>query len=204
MTSSPTHPSLFFLAFPHPPLPAFFPPCLADAFPTLSEDSRRFFRRCSPPIRSQENLRKIGSQVSHDVSLMSFFIDFLHLRLIDISSDAFQQPIRSHPFPKIFPKIFRRCSPPIRSQEICDVIFVKLGLMYPITLLKILHTIFFPSHTSPSDNGCSLTCNRVVLPVMWRPPICKINKVRTAAAFLLGVRTQNLFNKHLQYQCQCR
>ena len=37
-------------------------------------------------------------------------IDFLYLLLIDISSDAFQQPIRSLHFPKIFPKIFRRFS----------------------------------------------------------------------------------------------
>ena len=42
---------------------------------------------------------------------------FWYLLLIDISSDAFQQPIRSRHFSEDLPKIFRRCSPPIRSQE---------------------------------------------------------------------------------------
>ena len=44
MTSSlapPTPPS-FFLAFPHPPLSAFFPLCLADPSPTLADAFRRF------------------------------------------------------------------------------------------------------------------------------------------------------------------
>ena len=62
----------------------------------------------------------------HDVSLMNFLSTFLHLQLIDISSDDFQQPIRSRPFPKIFPKIGRRCSPPIRSQEICEICHLRL------------------------------------------------------------------------------
>ena len=75
MTSSPTHlptPPSFFLAIPHPPLPSFFPPCLAHPSRTLADAFPTLFRRCSPPIRCHENLRKIWSQVAHDVSLMSF------------------------------------------------------------------------------------------------------------------------------------
>ena len=135
MTSSPTHPSLLFfwpspthlsLVFSALPCPPFPNPC--RPFPKIFRRFPKLFRRCSPPIRSQDNLRKIGSNLAHDVSLMRF-IDFLGPSANRYLVGTFQQPIRSRSFPKIFPKIFRRCSPPIRSQEICDVNFGKSGLI---------------------------------------------------------------------------
>ena len=127
----PTPPSALFV-LPHPPLPDFF-----LAFPKISED----FRRWPEPFPTFSEvgswLRKIWSKGSHDVRLMRLS-NFWYLLLIDISSDAFQQPIRSLHFPKIFPKIFQRCSRPIRSQEICDVIFGKSGQKGPTVLLVII------------------------------------------------------------------
>ena len=102
MTSSPTHPSPLFSDPPPPTPPCFFSalPCprFSDAFPKIFPKISEDFRRGSPPIRSQENLRKIWSEVAHDVSLMSFLSIFLVLRKIDIASDDFQQPIRSQSF----------------------------------------------------------------------------------------------------------
>ena len=108
---SPTTPSWFFPSPTHPS-PLFFLP-----FRRLPKMARTLSDAFRSAVVASENLVKRV----HDVRLMRLSI-FLDLLLIDISSDAFQQPIRSLHFPKIFPKTFRRCSPPIRSQEICDVI----------------------------------------------------------------------------------
>ena len=71
----PTPPS-FFLAIPHPPLPAFFFALPCPPFPKIFRRFPTLFRRCSPPIRSQDHLRKIWSHLAHDVSLMSFLSIF--------------------------------------------------------------------------------------------------------------------------------
>ena len=111
MTSSLTHHSLFFLAFPHPPLPAFF---FALPCPRFSDPFRRFFRRFptlfrrySPPIRSQDPLRKIGSEVAHDVSLMSFLSIFWHENRYRVGrfSTTNQKPPFFRRFFRRFPKM---------------------------------------------------------------------------------------------------
>ena len=121
MTSSLAPPTLSLFFWPSPTHPSllFFRIALPTLFRPFSEDFPKIF----PKMTSSS---EIWSQVSHDVSLMNFLSIFLHLQLIDISSDDFQQPIRSRPFPKIFPKIGRRCSPPIRSQEICEICHLRL------------------------------------------------------------------------------
>ena len=122
MTSSPTTPPSALFVLLHPPLPDFFP-CLSkdfrrwpEPFPTLSE------------VGSW--LRKIWSQGSHDVRLMrlsifyTFCFSFSRRTLFNNQSEA-----------SIFRRSFRSCSRPIRSQEICDVIFGKSGRKGPTVLL---------------------------------------------------------------------
>ena len=67
----------------------------------------------------------------------SFFLAFPHLPLPSffsfLSPLFFFLPCRPFPDPcRRFPKIFRRFSPPIRSQDLCDVNFGKLGLKGPM------------------------------------------------------------------------
>ena len=131
MTSSltpPTHPSLLsFLPFPPTP-PSFFPSCLADPSRTLADAFRRFADDFPKMTSTSEN-RSIWS---HDVRLMSF------LRFDDViaSGRRFSTTNQKPPFCEDWPKIFRRCSPPIRSQESCYVIFGKYGLYGPTVLLS--------------------------------------------------------------------
>ena len=148
MTSSPTHPSpLFFFSFTHQPLPDFFlppptPPSFFLFFPHPPLPSffllscRRFpnfcrrFPKCCPGF--------IGSQGSHDVRLMSFFWAIFRDDVIDFRPTIFNNQSEASIFQTIFRRFFRRCSPPIRSQEIDDVIFVKLGRKGPTVLLRYI------------------------------------------------------------------
>ena len=135
MTSSPAHPTFrtFFLFLPHPPLPSFFSflpfphPPLPFFFSCLAEDSRRWPEPFPTLSEVPSWLRKIWSQEAHDVRLMSLFELFLDLMSSMSRPTIFNNQPFSEQLSKDFPKIFRRCSPPIRSQEIDDVIFGKYG-----------------------------------------------------------------------------
>ena len=136
MTSSltPPTPPLFLSCHPPPIPPSFFPSCLADPSRTLADAFRRF----SEGFPKMTSTSEIRSEGSHDVRLMRlsiFFVPSVNRYLVGRFSTTNQKP----PFPKIFPKICRRCSPPIRSQEICDVIFGKYGLKGPTVLLIMYH-----------------------------------------------------------------
>ena len=109
ITHPPTHPSLFFSGHPPPTPPSFFPPCLAhpsrtlaDAFRRFSEDWPKMLSTNPKPGKSSSNTVARGPCVS--------IMRSCGLMMSSLPADDFQQPIRSRPFPKIFPKICRRFS----------------------------------------------------------------------------------------------
>ena len=141
MTLSPTHSSLFFSCLPpiHPSPLFFLLPCrrfptIPEPLPTLSEDPLHQSEARTSVTSSSENwVKRVPC-----VKLMRFWVLWCHRLLGRRFSTTNQKPPFSEQLSEDFPKIFRRCSPPIRSQEICDVIFVKLGQKGPTVLLKPL------------------------------------------------------------------
>ena len=120
---------------------------IPEPLPTLSEDFPKIFRRSSPPIRSQEicdvifvKLGLYGPMRQTNEIFGAMMSSFSRPTIFNNQSEAaiFRTTFRR------FSEDFRRCSPPIRSQEICDVIFVKLGLYGPTVLLMFnIFYVFF-------------------------------------------------------------
>ena len=163
---TPPTPPLSFLPSPTYPSPLFFPlalPTLPEPLPTLSddfsEDLPKICRRCSPPIPSQEICDVIFGKYGRK-GPMRQHNEILRFDDVIASGRRFsttnQKPPFSEDFSEDFPNIFRRSSPPIRSQESCDVIFVKFGRKSPTVLLTNVNgytvTQSWPWVVSPRTN----------------------------------------------------
>ena len=115
---SPTHPSPLFCPLALPTIP--------EPLSTLSESS--------PPIRSQDICDVIFGKYGRK-GPMRQTNEILEL-FLDPMSSLFRPTIfNNQSEAAIFRRFFRRCSPPIRSQEIHDVIFGKYGRKGPTVLL---------------------------------------------------------------------
>ena len=130
----PTHPSLFLSCLPQPTPPLFFFLLPCRRFPNPCRRFPTIFRRSSPPIRSQDICDVIFGKYGRK-GPMRQTNEILEL-FLDPMSSLFRPTIfNNQSEATIFRRFFRRCSPPIRSQEIHDVIFGKYGRKGPTVLL---------------------------------------------------------------------
>ena len=130
----PTHPSLFLSCLPQPTPPLFFVLLPCRRFPNPCRRFPTIFRRSSPPIRSQDICDVIFGKYGRK-GPMRQTNETLEL-FLDPMSSLFRPTIfNNQSEAAIFRRFFRRCSPPIRSQEIHDVIFGKYGRKGPTVLL---------------------------------------------------------------------